>query len=77
MGAIVGGVVAGLVLAVWLTVGEVVTRGPSQLTEIERQIAGWFGGKTPLTAPMITMPEEYIGIAGHLLLSAGAGAAYA
>jgi uncharacterized membrane protein YagU involved in acid resistance len=77
MGAIVGGVVAGLVLAVWLTVGEVVTRGPSQLTEIERQIAGWFGGKTPLTAPMITMPEEYIAIAGHLLLSAGAGAAYA
>lgn len=46
------------------------------MTEIERQIAGWFGGKTPLTAPLITMPEEYIGIAGHLLL-AGSGAAYA
>jgi len=77
MGAIFGGLVAGLVLAVWLVVGEVVMREPSQLTEIERQIAGWFGGTTPVAVSTITMAEEYIGIAGHLALSAVAGAAYA
>lgn len=77
LGATIGGIVAGLVLAVWLLVGEVVSHLPSQLTAMERQIAGWFGGTTPMDAPGITIAEEYIGIAGHLLLSAIAGAAYA
>jgi hypothetical protein len=40
-GAIVGELVAGFVLAVWVVIGEVVTHAPSQLTTMERQIAGW------------------------------------
>ena len=76
MGAILGGLVAGFVLAVWLVVGEVVTRTPSQLTMMERQIAGWFDGATPIDAPMITFAEEYSGIAGHLVLSAIIAAVY-
>ncbi len=77
LGSVIGGVVAGLVLAIWLVVGEVVTHSPSQLTEIERHIASWFGSATPMDASAITFAEEYVGIAGHLLLSAVAGAAYA
>jgi uncharacterized membrane protein YagU involved in acid resistance len=76
MGAIVGGLVAGFVLAVWLVVGEAVTHAPSQLTTMERQIAEWFGGTTPLSAPMITFAEEYTGIAGHLALSAVVATVY-
>ncbi len=33
LGAVVGGVVAGLVLSVWMLIGEVVSHTPSQLTE--------------------------------------------
>ncbi len=58
LGGTIGGAVAGLVLAVWLVVCEVVTRQPSQLTEIERQIAGWCGVITPMDALAITMAEE-------------------
>jgi uncharacterized membrane protein YagU involved in acid resistance len=76
MGAILGGLVAGFVLAVWLVVGEVVTRTPSQLTMMERQIAAWFDGATPIDAPMIKFAEEYVGIAGHLALSAVVAAVY-
>ena len=77
LGGVIGGIVAGLVLAVWLLVGEVVTHVPSQLITMERQIAGWFGGTTPIDATLITSREEYIGLLGHLLLSALAGTAYA
>ncbi len=77
MGAVAGGVVAGLVLSVWMLIGEVTSVAPSQLTEMERQIAGWFGGLTPLASRSITLSEEYLGNLGHLLLSAVAGAAYA
>lgn len=76
-GAVVGGLVAGLVLAVWLEAGEAVTRIPSQLTQIERHITSWFGPAQLLDAPKITFEEEYLGIVGHLLLSAAAGAAFA
>lgn len=76
-GAIIGGIVAGLVLAIWLLIGEVSSGAPSQLTTMERQIAGWFGGPQTLASAPASMLEEYIGVFGHLLLSAFAGAAYA
>lgn len=77
LGAIVGGVVAGLVLSVWMLIGEVADKAPSQLITMERQIAGWFGAAAIPTAQTASMAEEYIGNFGHLLLSAVAGAAYA
>ncbi len=75
LGAVAGGLFAGLVLSVWMLIGEVASGQPSQLTDMERQIAGWFGAGA--AGPGITMAEEYLGNGGHLLLSALAGAAYA
>lgn len=57
-------------------VGEVVTHDPSQLTQIVRHIVSWFGSTTSIDSPTLTLCEEYLGIAGHLLLSAAAGAAF-
>lgn len=76
-GAVTGGIVAGLVLAVWLLIGEVATGTPSQLISMERQIAGWFGASTPAAISPASMSEEYMGTFGHLALSMLAGAAYA
>jgi uncharacterized membrane protein YagU involved in acid resistance len=76
-GAIIGGLVAGLVLAVWLLIGEVTSGLPSQLTEMERQIAVWFGAAPHPANAVASTAEEYYGIFGHLLLSALAGAGYA
>lgn len=75
-GAIIGAVVAGLILSVWMLTDEVTTHAPSQLTQMERQIASWFGGTTPLEATTITGREEYLGNLGHWLLSATVGAVY-
>ncbi|BEU28474.1 DUF1440 domain-containing protein [Paraburkholderia sp. 22B1P] len=76
-GAIIGGLVAGLVLSVWMLIGEVSSGMPSQLTEMERQIAGWLGAAPASTVHIATLKEEYLGNLGHWLLSAVAGAAYA
>ncbi len=76
-GAVIGGVVAGLVLSVWMLVGEVTSGAPSQLTQMERQVSGWFGTGVPSANAVASASEEYLGNFGHLLLSALAGAAYA
>ncbi len=47
MGAIIGGIVAGLVLSVWMLIGEVTSGLPSQLIAMERQIAGSLGFSVP------------------------------
>jgi uncharacterized membrane protein YagU involved in acid resistance len=77
MGAVVGGVVAGLVLSVWMLIGEVTSGAPSQLMTMERQVSGWFGVSAPTALQVASVAEEYIGNFAHLLLSALAGAAYA
>lgn len=77
MGAIIGGIVAGLVLSVWMLIGEVTSGLPSQLIAMERQIAGSLGFSVPPALHTASVFEEYLGNFGHLLLSAFAGLAYA
>ncbi len=77
LGAVIGGLFAGLVLSVRMLIGEVVSHQPSQLTEMEREIANRLAGPMSTPTSTITITEEYLGNLGHWLLSRFAGAAYA
>ncbi len=76
-GAVAGGVIAGLALSAMLIAGERKSGQPSELAELERTSARRLGLNVPADAALPDAREQAIIQAGHLALSAIAGAAYA
>lgn len=77
VGAIVGGLVAGLGLTVLLVAGERNSGTPSELADLERTAGRKLGIEVPAGDALPDAREQAIIQAGHLALSAAAGAAFA
>lgn len=77
LGAIAGGLVAGLGITAMLIAGERKSGKPSELAALERASATCVGIRTPDAAILPGAKEQAVIQGGHLLLSAAAGAAYA
>ncbi|MEG3162084.1 hypothetical protein U1763_16410 [Sphingomonas sp. LB2R24] len=77
MGAVAGGLVAGLAITALLMRGEKTTGTPSELVDLERTTARKLGLATPPADRLATSGEQAIVQGGHLLLSAGAAIVYA
>lgn len=76
MGAIAGGLVAGLGLTAMTMLQEKKTGKPSELTELERSSAAKLGQPIPHSEQLPSAAEQTVTQGGHLALSALAGAAY-
>ncbi len=76
-GAVAGGLVAELGITVMLMSGERKAGGPSKLVVLERSGARKLGLGVPPDTELPGTAEQAFVQAGHLLLSAAAGAAYA
>lgn len=77
IGAVAGGLAAGLGLSALLIMGERRSGRPSELAELERAGARWLGLGVPDAGTLPGPREQAIIQGGHLLLSAAAGVAYA
>ncbi|MET0270298.1 MAG: hypothetical protein ABW173_07705 [Sphingomonas sp.] len=77
IGAVAGGLVAGLGISVLLIAGERRDGEPSELVALEREGARRLGLATPDDAVLPSAGEQAVVQAGHLALSAAAGAIYA
>ena len=77
IGAIAGGLVAGIGLTAMMMLQEKMTGKPSELTELERSSAATLGQPTPHSEQLPSATEQAVTQGGHLALSALAGAAYA
>ncbi len=76
-GAVAGAVFAGLVISVWLLIGEVGSGQPSELTRTIRIILDWFRLVPSAVGQAPGASVEYAAQVFHLLLSVAAGVAYA
>jgi hypothetical protein len=76
-GAIAGGLLAGIGISALLLNGERKSGKPSELVLLGRAVAREQGFQTPSDATLPNTVEQAVVQAGHLLLSAAAGAAYA
>lgn len=77
LGAVAGGLVAGLGISTMLIAGERKSRQPSELAELEREGAKRIGVTPPAADVLPDTREQAVIQGGHLALSALAGAAYA
>ncbi|MCH2488476.1 MAG: hypothetical protein MK010_12185, partial [Erythrobacter sp.] len=77
IGAMAGGLVAGLAITALLIKGEQDRGEPSELADLERTTADRLGGETPPADSLPDAREQAVIQSGHLALSLAAGAAYA
>jgi hypothetical protein len=55
---VASGLFAGLVLSVWMLIREVSAGEPLQLTNMERQVVGWFGAAVAPVNQVSTMARN-------------------
>ena len=77
VGAVAGGLAAGLALSAVMLLGEKLSGKPSELIELERATAAKLAVPTPTGDTTAIATEQVVTHGGHLALSALAGLAYA